>query len=81
MLILFKKATVDAKKATVDAVLVIVCKLILFKSAKIADNSAKIVNLIESVFAYLAASTINIAQVRNKNTESSTVFGCYPQQQ
>ena len=54
------------KKATFNAVLVIIRKLILFKSAKIADNSAKIVDLIASVFAYLAASTINITQVRYK---------------
>lgn len=47
------------KKATVDTVLVTVCKLILFKSAKIADNSAKIVDLIAPVSTYIAASTID----------------------
>ena len=54
------------KKATVDAVLVTIYKLILFKFAKIAGDFAKIVALIVPVFAYLAASTINITQVRYK---------------
>lgn len=60
------EAFIFFQKATVDAVLVTVCKLILFKYAKIANNFAKIVDLIVPVFAYFAASTINITQVRYK---------------